>query len=90
MLELETKPKNVKEAIEAGWKTAKEMYETAGVCRDTFNEFLSVVRKAVSEKSNSSCRIDPTTEKCITGAHNIKYYHPKIVKQRNIWFLKLN
>jgi hypothetical protein len=88
MLELEIKPKNVKEAIEAGWMTAKEIYEAAGVCRDTFNEFLSVVRKAASEKPNSSCRIDPTTEKCITGAHNVKYYHPKVMKAFQLYLMR--
>ena len=78
MFELESKPKNVEEAIKSGWRTAKEIYEDAGMCRDTFNEFLSAVRKATSEKPNFSCRIVPTTEKCITGSHNTKYYHPKV------------
>lgn len=58
--ETENKPKNVEEAIRTGWKTAEEMYECAGVCRDTFNEFLSAVRNATLEKSNYGCRIDPT------------------------------
>lgn len=75
---VENKPKNVEEAIKAGWRTAKEIYEAAGVCRDTFNVFLSAVRKATSQKSNSGCAIDPTTKKCITGPHNTKYYHPKV------------
>ena len=88
MLQLETKPKNVKEAIEAGWMTAKEIYETAGACRDTFNEFLSVVRKAAAQKSNSSCRIVPTTRKCITGAHNTKYYHPDVMKAFQLYEMR--
>ena len=86
--ETENKPKNVEEAIKAGWKTAKEMYECAGVCRDTFNEFILAVRNAVYNKPNSSCRIDPTTNKCITGAHNIKYYHPKVEEAFQSWLMK--
>ena len=57
---LEIKPTNVKEAVAAGWKTAEEMYTTAGVCRDTFNQFLSDVRKSMSEKSDSRCFTDDT------------------------------
>ena len=85
MLELENKPKNAEEAIKAGWKTAKEMYECAGVCRDTFNEFLSAVKKATSEKPNSGYAIDCITKKCITGAHNTKYYHPKVEEAFQLW-----
>ena len=40
MKELQFKPKNVEEAIKAGWKTAEEIYECSGVCRDTFNVFF--------------------------------------------------
>ncbi len=83
-----TKPKSVKEAIENGWKTAKEIYEFAGVCRDTFNEFLSDVRMAMFQEPNSSCRSTPTTEKCITGAHNTKYYHPKVEEAFQLWLKK--
>lgn len=86
--EVENKPKNVEEAIKAGWRTAKEMYEAADVCRDTFNQFLSDVRKATSEKPNSSCRSTPTTEKCITGPHNTKYYHPKVEEAFQLWLKK--
>lgn len=75
MLVLETKPKNVKEAIEAGWMTAKEIYETAGVDRRTWVNFLDAVRKAVSEK-------------CITGAHNTKYFHPDVMKAFQLWLKK--
>ena len=85
--EVENKPKNVEEAIKAGWKTAKEMYECAGVCRDTFNEFILAVRNAVSNKPNSGCRIDPTTKNCITGPHNTKYYHPKVEEAFQTWLM---
>ena len=86
--ELGNKPKNVEEAIKSGWKTAKEMYEAAGVCRDTFNQFLSAVRKATLQKPNFGCRIDPTTKNCITGAHNTKYYHPKVEEAFQSWLMK--
>lgn len=84
MLVLETKPKNVKEAIEAGWMTAKEIYETAGVDRRTWVNFLDAVRNATLQRTNSSCRSTPTTEKCITGAHNTKYFHPDVMNYLNI------
>ena len=88
MFEVENKPKNVEEAIKSDWRTAKEIYEAAGMCRDTFNEFLIAVRKATSEKPNFSCRNDPTTENCITGPHNIKYYHPKVEEAFQAWLMK--
>ena len=62
---------------------AKEMYEAADVCRDTFNQFLSDVKNAMSKKPDSSCKSSFTTEKCITGAHNTKYYHPKVEEAIN-------
>ena len=68
----ENKPANVEEAINAGWKTAKEMYEACETSRQTWENFLSDVRKATLQKPDFSC------EKCITGPHNTKYYHPKV------------
>ena len=53
--EVENKPTNVEEAIKAGWKTAKEMYEVAGVDRRTWENFVADVRNAISKKPNSSC-----------------------------------
>ena len=41
MKELQFKPKNVEEAIEADWRTAKEMYECAGVDRRTWDRFVT-------------------------------------------------
>ena len=58
------------------------------MCRDTFNEFLIAVRNAISKKPNFSCRNDPTTENCITGPHNIKYYHPKVEEAFQAWLMK--
>ena len=89
MLELENKPKNAEEAIKAGWKTAKEMYECAGVCRDTFNEFLSAVKKATSEKPNSGCRSIPTANLVVKlGSSHKAYYHPKVEEAFQLWLKK--
>ena len=89
MLELENKPKNAEEAIKAGWKRAKEMYECAGVCRDTFNEFLSAVKKATSEKPNSGCRSIPTANLVVKlGSSHKAYYHPKVEEAFQLWLKK--
>ena len=89
MLELENKPKNVEDAIKAGWRTAKEMYECAGVCRDTFNEFLSAVKKATSEKPNSGCRSIPTANLVVKlGSSHKAYYHPKVEEAFQAWLMK--
>lgn len=88
MLELNlttNKPANVEEAINAGWRTAKEMYEAADVGERTWRRFMADIRKAMYEKPDSGCRIDPTTEKCITGPHNTKYYHPKFEEAFRLW-----
>ena len=82
------KPANVEEAINAGWKTAKEMYEACETSRQTWENFLSNVRKATLQKPDSSCAIGGTTEKCITGPHNTKYYHPKVEKAFQLWLKK--
>lgn len=87
--ELENKPKNVEEAIKAGWKTSEEMYTTAGVCRDTFNQFLSDVKNATSEKSNFGCRIDPTANLVVKlGSAHKAYYHPKVEEAFQAWLMK--
>ena len=87
--ETENKPKNVEEAIKAGWKTAKKMYECAGVCRDTFNEFILAVKKATSEKPNSGCRIDPTANLVVKlGSAHKAYYHPKVEEAFQAWLMK--
>ena len=86
--EEESKPTNVEEAIAVGWKTVKEMYEVAGVDRRTWENFVADVRNAMSKKLDFSCEIDFTTEKCITGAHNTKYYHPKVEKAFQAWLMK--
>ena len=85
MLELENKPKNAEEAIKAGWKTAKEMYECACVDRRTWDRFIDTIKKHIFQKPNSSCAIDCITKKCITGAHNTKYYHPKVEEAFHLW-----
>lgn len=87
--ETENKPKNAEEAIKEGLKTAKEIHECAGVCRDTFNEFISVVRKATSEKLNFGCRSTPIANLVIKlGSSHKAYYHPKVEKAFQIWLKK--
>ena len=86
MIQSETKPKNVEEAIEAGWKTAKEMYETAGVCRATFENFLKAVRNATLQKPNSCCLSSLVVK---LGSAHKAYYHTKVEKAFKL-FLKRN
>lgn len=88
MEKIESKPANVKEAITAGWKTAEEMYTTANSSKSTWDRFMVDVRNAMSKKPNSSCFTDDTTEKCITGPHNTKYYHPKVEEAFQTWLMK--
>ena len=88
MLELESKPKNAEEAIKAGWRTAKEMYECACVDRRTWDRFIDTIKKHTFQKPNSSCDSTFATEKCITGAHNTKYYHPKVEEAFQLWLKK--
>ena len=84
----ETKPANVEEAITAGWKTAKEIYTTCETSRQTWENFVADIRKATLQKPDSSCKTTFTTEKCITGPHNTKYYHPKVEKAFQLWLKK--
>ena len=86
--ETENKPKNVEDAIKAGWRTAKEMYEACETSRQTWENFMVDVRNTISKKPDSSCKSGFTTEKCITGAHNIKYYHPKVEEAFQAWLMK--
>ena len=84
----ENKPKNVEEAIKAGWKTAEEMYTTSDSSKRSWDRFIADVRNAMSQKSNSGCAIDGTTKNCITGPHNTKYYHPKVEEAFQAWLMK--
>ena len=86
--ETENKPKNVEEAIKAGWRTAEEIYTTANSSRRTWDNFIADIRNAISQKSNSSYAIDCITKNCITGAHNIKYYHSKVEEAFQAWLMK--
>ena len=83
MLDLQSKPANVEEAVKAGWRTAKEMYEACETSRQTWENFVADVRKATS-----GCE-KILAEKCITGHHNTKYYHPKVEEAFMLW-LKRN
>ena len=65
------------------------MYECAGVCRDTFNEFILSVRNAVYNKPNSGCRIDPTANLVVKlGSAHKAYYHPKVEEAFQTWLLR--
>ena len=86
--ETENKPKNVEEAIKAGWRIAEEIYTTANSSKRSWDRFIADVRNATSQKSNSSCAIDCITKNCITGAHNTKYYHPKVEEAFQAWLMK--
>ena len=86
--QVENKPKNVEDAIKAGWRTAEEIYTTANSSRRTWDNFIADIRNAISQKSNSSYVIDCITKNCITGAHNIKYYHPKVEEAFQAWLMK--
>lgn len=82
----ENKPANVEEAINAGWKTAKEMYEAADVCERTWSRFMADVRKAISKKPDSGCRIDPTANLVVKlGSSHKAYYHPKFEEAFRLW-----
>ena len=86
---IESKPTNVEEAINAGWKTTKEMYEAACVCRDTFNQFLSDVRKATLQKQDSGCISTPTANLVVKlGSSHKAYYHPKVEEAFQLWLKK--
>ena len=66
------------------------MYECSGVCRDTFNEFLSAVRNAVYNKPNSGCRIDPTANLVVKlGSAHKAYYHPKVEEAFQLWLRRM-
>ena len=86
--QVENKSKNVEDAIKAGWRTAEEIYTTANSSKRSWDRFIADVRNATSQKSNSSCAIDCITKNCITGAHNIKYYHPKVEEAFQAWLMK--
>lgn len=78
----------LKKQLKLVGKTAKEMYEAAGADRRTWQNFVEAVKKYTLQKPNSSCESTFTTEKCITGAHNTKYYHPKVEKAFQMWLKK--
>ena len=62
------------------WYSVKEMCDSCQVSRQTWENF----------KSDFSCKIDFTTENCITGAHNTKYYSESILKEFQQWLIKNN
>lgn len=89
MKELQFKPKNVEEAIKAGWKTAEEIYTTANSSRRTWDNFIADIRNSISQKSNSGCAIDCTANLVIKlGSAHKAYYHPKVEEAFQSWLMK--
>ena len=85
----ENKPKNVEEAIKAGWKTAEEMYTTANSSRRTWDNFIADIRNAISQKSNSGYAIDCTANLVVKlGSSHKAYYHPKVEEAFQAWLMK--
>ena len=84
--EVENKPKNVEEAIKAGWKTAEEIYITANSSKRSWDRFIADVRNAMSQKSNSGCAIDCTANLVVKlGSSHKAYYHPKVEEAFQAW-----
>ena len=89
MLELQFKPKNVEEAIKAGWKTAEEIYTTANSSKRSWDRFIADVRNSISQKSNYGCAIDGTANLVIKlGSAHKAYYHPKVEEAFQLWLMK--
>lgn len=87
--ETENKPKNVEKAIEAGWKTAEEIYTTANSSRRTWDNFIADVRNSISQKSNSGYAIDCTANLVVKlGSAHKAYYHPKVEEAFQAWLMK--
>ena len=85
----ESKPANVEEAINAGWKTAEEMYTTANSSRRTWDNFVADVRKATSEKSDSGYATDCIANLIVKlGSSHKAYYNPKVEKAFQAWLMK--
>lgn len=91
MNQLETKPKNVKEAIEAGWMTAEEIYTISNSSSRTWDRFLADVRKAASQKPNSGYVIDDVAKLSVQlGSAHKGYYHPKVMKAFQLYQMRKN
>ena len=87
--EVENKPKNVEDAIKAGWRTAEEMYTTANSSKSTWDRFMVDIRNAISKKPNSRCFIDDTANLVIKlGSSHKAYYHPKVEEAFQAWLMK--
>ena len=87
--ELENKPKNVEDAIKAGWKTAEEIYITANSSKSTWDRFMVDVKNAMSKKSNSRCFTDDTANLVVKlGSAHKAYYHPKVEEAFQAWLMK--
>ena len=79
--EVENKPKNVEDAIKAGWRTAKEMYEAADVDERTWRRFMADVSNCMLKKQDSGCEIDVIANLVVKlGSSHKAYYHPKVTE----------
>lgn len=85
----ENKPANVEEAINAGWKTAKEMYETADVGERTWRRFMADVSNAMLKKQDSGCETTVIANLVVKlGSSHKAYYHPKVEEAFQLWLKK--
>lgn len=86
----ETKPVNVEEAINAGWKIAKKMYEAANVGQRTWRRFMADVSNAMLKKTDSGCATTVIANLVVKlGSSHKAYYHPKVEEAFQLW-LKRN
>ena len=89
MLDLQIKPANVEEAIKAGWRTAKEIYEVAGVGERTWRRFMADVSNAMLKKSDSGCETTVIANLVVKlGSSHKAYYHPKVEEAFQLWLKK--
>ena len=83
---IESKPANVEEAINAGWKTAKEMYEAADVGERTWRRFMADVSNAMLKKQDSGFETTVIANLVVKlGSSHKAYYHPKFEKAFQLW-----
>ena len=85
----ESKPVNVEEAVAAGWKTAKEMYEAADVGERTWRRFMADVSNAMLKKQDSGCETTVIANLVVKlGSSHKAYYHPKVEEAFQLWLKK--
>ena len=86
--ETENKPKNVEEAIEAGWKTAEEIYTAANSSRSTWDRFIVDIKNATPKKPNYRCFTDEGANLVVKlGSAHKAYYNPKVEEAFQLWLM---